>query len=140
MSAAYRTSGDLRNYVTPATICCPTAKPFQYTTSRPDAFYGFRTAAAAIGVVSTNIFNGSSGTAKVDAIEQPASFWVISDSLTVPNGSWSGAMPGQTYYLSQRFNNSPGSATTASAGGTAHFRHGGNINLLFKKADFFFIR
>jgi len=40
-------------------------------------------------------------------------------------------MSGNTYYLSQRFNNSPGSATTASAGGTAHFRHGGNINLLF---------
>jgi|GEM_PF-5857849 hypothetical protein len=60
-------------------------KPVSVYDLKPDAFYGFRTIASAIGQVSTNIFNGSSGTAKVDAIEQPASFWVISDSLTVPN-------------------------------------------------------
>jgi len=129
LSASYRSWGDLRNYLLPSVICCPSAPPYQYTTSKPDSYYGFRTAANSL--TGFNVFNGSSGWVKSDAVEYPANFWIIGDSITIPNGGLATAMPGTTYYLHQRFAISPGSATVASGGGTADFRHGGKLNLLF---------
>jgi prepilin-type N-terminal cleavage/methylation domain-containing protein/prepilin-type processing-associated H-X9-DG protein len=129
LSAGYRAYGDLRNYLSPSVICCPTALPYQYTTSKPDSYYGFRTAANSL--TGFSVFNASGGWVKSDAVEYPANFWIIGDSITIPNGSWASAMPGGTYYMHQRFNISPGSATLASATGTADFRHNGLTNLLF---------
>jgi|LSQX01.2.fsa_nt_gb prepilin-type N-terminal cleavage/methylation domain-containing protein/prepilin-type processing-associated H-X9-DG protein len=125
----YRTYGDLRNYLSPTVICCPTTLPYQYTTSKPDSYYGFRTAANSLSAFRA--FNGAGGWVKSDAVEYQADFWIIGDSITIPNEGFASGMPGTTYYLHQRFNVSPGSATMASGGGTADFRHNGLINLLF---------
>jgi len=129
LSAGWRANGDLRRYFNTGVICCPYALPYTYTGSKPDAYYGWRSGYL-MPQYGPTVYQGSSGWCFLGGIDTPSEFWWIADSLTVPITD-AQYRPGGTYYLHQRFGTAQGTATTASNGGTAHFRHNGMINLLF---------
>ncbi|HNS33334.1 MAG TPA: prepilin-type N-terminal cleavage/methylation domain-containing protein [bacterium] len=130
VSKSERAWGDLIRYLTPDVICCPAAPPYQFDPSTIRAIYGYRSGYCNL---STNFYNGSDARAKLTMIEYPEDFWIFADSLTVPIPG-SGYYPGGTYaayYLKQCNGAAQGTTTSASAGGTVHFRHNGLVNLMF---------
>ena len=127
-----KTYGNYTGYISPDLICCPSAPAYQYDSSKPDAYYGWRKGYC-VGA-SDFPFNASSGWVLVTGIENGNDFWLFADSLTIPKaGGWAESLPGGRYYLTQRMEAGQGDNTAdgASAYGTAHFRHNGMINLLF---------
>jgi len=127
-----KTYGDYTGYIDPKVICCPSAKPFEYTGSPNSAYYGRRTGYF-YGGTSAFYYNPSGGWIRISAVDYKRSdLWIMSDSLTMPiPGGWASAQPGGAYYLCQRYETQQGTMTAPSAYGTAHFRHNGLINLLF---------
>ena len=123
-----KTYGNYEGYFPVSVICCPSARPYKYDRSKPDAFYGWRSGYLLGG--SRYPFNASSGWINVNRFDQKHDMWLFTDSLTIPDG-WASANPGGTYYLCQRMGAAQGTTTAPSVYGTAHFRHNGMINLLF---------
>ncbi|HOO13185.1 MAG TPA: prepilin-type N-terminal cleavage/methylation domain-containing protein [Bacillota bacterium] len=122
--------GNYEGYFSPSVICCPSAPPYEYTYSKPDAFYGARY--GYVYGMTAFPYNGSTGWFLVSGIEQKSDFWLLADSLTVPDPSWAESLPGGRYYLCQRMLASqPSTDKGPASSGTAHFRHNGMINLLF---------
>ncbi|MCK9265646.1 prepilin-type N-terminal cleavage/methylation domain-containing protein [bacterium] len=127
-----KTYGNYTGYIDPKVICCPSAKPYEYTRSPADSYYGWRSGYLYGGNTNT-YFNASSGWFRPSAIDYKRSdLWIFADSFTIPiPGGWANSLPGGSYYLCQRMNTQQGTMTAPSAYGTAHFRHNGLINLLF---------
>ena len=127
-----KTFGNYTGYIDPKVICCPSAKPFEYTRNPASGYYGRRSGYFSGG--STNVYYyPSDGWIRVSAVDYKRNdLWIMSDSLTIPKpGGWASSLPGGPYYLCQRYETGQGTMTSASEYGTAHFRHNGLINLLF---------
>ena len=123
-----KTYCNLEGYISTGVICCPSAKPYKYTSSKPAAHYGWRSGYILGG--SRYPFNASTGYINVNRFDQKQDMWLFGDSIT-PDIGWSSGAPGGTYHQCQRSTLGQGTATAPSIYSLIHFRHNRLVNLLF---------
>ncbi|MCK9266283.1 hypothetical protein M0P98_05310 [bacterium] len=109
-----------RPYISTDVIVCPAEKPYKYDSSKPYATYGARKTYLPPTIADSNtIYNGKKFEMAGYAISD---FWIFADSLANVAST-------DTYYRQQyRIANYADSSTSP---GRIHFRHNGNVNLLF---------
>jgi len=109
-----------RPYISTDVIVCPAEKPYKYDSSKPHATYGARKTYLPPTIADANgIYNGKKFEMAGYAISD---FWIFADSLAKVATT-------DTYYR-QQYRIADWRNETARYG-KVHFRHNGNINLLF---------